>query len=109
MNDVYFFCDGCRTYIEAAYRHGARSLESCGLTPEDLLGREVTYVSVSAEAVLSCGPYWDTQTLFPETIALLSQVRSFLVAHAEHPLTFGDIRAIFGRGMSERDWTRESP
>jgi hypothetical protein len=107
MNDVYFFCEACQNYIEAGYRHAVHSLESCGLLPEDLLGREVTYASVSAADVLACVAYSDTTGL-PEAMAKqVGRARSFVDAHVAHPLSFGDIHRVLGRGLPWWDWMNE--
>jgi hypothetical protein len=107
MNDVYFFCEACKTYIEAGYRHAVHSLERCGLLPEDLLGREVTHASVSAADVLACVAYWDTTGLPEANAEQVWRARSFIDAHVAHPLSFGDIHRVLGRGLPWWEWMNE--
>jgi hypothetical protein len=91
MNDVYFACEDCGTLVDAGYRWAYWELEHRGVVKR----RE----RVSARAVEAVDSYWNPPAESESkwlTDAVLPRVRSFLAAHGEHRLTYGDIEDVVG-------------
>ena len=85
MNNLFFACKDCRTYVDAGYRWALWSLEEPGLVTRDR--------PVSVESVLSAREYWTP----PGTAGadwlrteVLPSVRRFLEEHRCHHIVFGN-------------------
>jgi hypothetical protein len=103
MNEVYFFCESCKIYIDAGYRHAAMALVGCGVIEGDLLGRERPFADVDIRKVLACAAYWDQAGKPDDLSRRLVRVREFLVEHATHVVAFGDIHRLLNN--SDAVWT----
>src|SRR2546426_1899990 len=85
MNNLFFACTECRTYIDAGYRWALWSLEEPGVVTRDR--------PVSVESVLSAREYWSpprtagADWLYAE---VLPSVRRFLEEHRCHRIVFGN-------------------
>ncbi len=85
MNDRYFYCDDCKEYLNAGYRHAYHALEKgeAGLT----LGNLIT-----VETVLDSCEYWHAPYLTEKGSEwlreLLPEVRQFLEEHRDHGLHY---------------------
>jgi hypothetical protein len=84
VNTLYFACRTCRIYVDAGYRHAYWELEDAGIVDRSN--------SVDVSLVLGAHDYWNVEAQWLKE--LLPAVRRFLVQHAEHGVTFGDIEDI---------------
>jgi hypothetical protein len=107
MNEVYFFCEKCRVYRNAGYRHAVLSLCECGLIDESLLSRDEPYTSIDGEGVLRCRAYWTQERATGELADRLRGARTFLQEHQSHALSFGDIHRILRPGEQWYEWLSE--
>jgi hypothetical protein len=85
MNNLYFACNDCKTYIDAGYRWAYWELERAGV---------VTRAgNVDVEAVLAAENYWNppkeeqSRWLYEEVFPPL---RQFLQEHKSHQVMFGE-------------------
>jgi hypothetical protein len=84
MNNLYFACTDCKTYVDAGYRWASWWLEEPGIVKR---GKPV-----SVDLVLSAREYWTpgktdgAQWLHSE---VLPSVRRFLEEHRSHRVVFG--------------------
>lgn len=100
MNDRYFACQDCQTYIEAGYRWAYWTLEA----PE-VVGRGL---AVDVDTVLAAGEYWRGGEGAGWLNKLLPEVARFLAKHKRHDITYGEWEDFLGvdrERMSE--WTEE--
>src|SRR5258708_2664126 len=85
MNNLYFACTDCRIYTDAGYRWAYSTLEDRGVVQR---GRPVL-----VDAIFSAEEYWSppveetSNWLYKE---VFPGVRSFLQAHGNHSVIFGD-------------------
>lgn len=82
MNNVYFACQTCKTYLDAGYRWAYLYLERPKIVEQ---GK-----AVSVSAVFSARTYWEVPPGGWPTPEHLLLVRQFLLDHSEHSLTYGD-------------------
>lgn len=84
MNNLYFACTDCKTYVDAGYRWASWWLEEPGIVKR---GKPI-----SVDLVLSAPDYWTpgktdgAQWLHSE---VLPSVRRFLEEHRSHRVVFG--------------------
>jgi hypothetical protein len=89
MNDLYFACTDCKSYVDCGYRWAYRTLEQEGVV--ERRGR------IHVRRVLGASKYWNppreprSSWLFDE---VLPSVRAFLADHGEHSLVFWDINDL---------------
>lgn len=99
MNDRYFACWQCKTYVDAGYRWAYWMLEHPGIVR---LGH-----AVSVEAVLSAAEYWspfddgDSRWLLED---VLPRVRRYLAAHGEHGIIYIESDLVFNPDGPYAEW-----
>ena len=79
MNCVYFACKTCELYLDAGYRW-----------TQNLSGAVERGERVDVEKVLAVTEYWRGVEGDERLEKLLPQVRTFLEAHREHEIIFGE-------------------
>ena len=86
MNDVFFACRDCKSYINAGYRWPVSTLfpDHWGQFP----------LKLDVQAVLSHREYWGGETLHPYLTEVLPAARRFLLSHEAHDLVFGDVESF---------------
>lgn len=103
MNDVFFTCHTCRTYIDAGYRWAYWNLEHSGIVQKG------TPISISS--VLSAHEYWDGEELKEEYSTWLNQllplVKDFLIRHEAHQLFYEEAQNFLW-SQDEFDWMDEN-
>lgn len=86
MNDRYFACRTCKTFLDAGYRWCYWELEHPGIIQ---LGERV-----DVDRVLSHAPYWDAPADSPSdwlSKEVLPSVRQFFADHAGHDIVYWQI------------------
>src|SRR5262245_33101632 len=103
MNRLYFFCEDCKEFVDAGERHGLSSLRERHLVPDEF-PVELSVVSITAEAVMSCTTYWTLDAGMPsDRRKSLLATRSFLETHKRHQFAVGDIHRLT-RNDEWLDW-----
>ncbi len=99
VNNLYFACRDCKTYIDAGYRWAYWQLEEAGIV---VRGEEV-----NVEAVLAARDYWNppqdgnSRWLCEEVFPPL---RKFLHDHKSHQVVFGEEDDFAPPGDEYFDW-----
>ncbi|HXG94812.1 MAG TPA: hypothetical protein VNN73_20910 [Blastocatellia bacterium] len=100
MNNLYFACTDCKTYVDAGYGWACWSLEETGIVTR---GKPV-----SIERVLAAREYWNPHRtesadwLYKE---VLPSVRQFLREHYYHRVIFGNTSDFLSQdGEDFLDW-----
>jgi hypothetical protein len=93
MNDPYFFCLECKTFVPAGHRWAHLQLE--------IRRRAKREEIVDVAGVLSAESYWSTRD--PKLVAILSDVRAFLLRHRSHRVQYGQFDFLYRHGGE--DWT----
>jgi len=97
MNDLYFFCMDCKSFVDAGYRWAYSSLADAGMKPNAF---------VTAESILAVEKYWSTSD--PGLISLLAVAKTYLLQHFGHRLRYGDFDFLFEPQEEWADWLDES-
>ena len=82
MNNLYFACATCKSYVDAGYRWAYWGLQEPGLVARG--------VRVSVPLLLAATEYWKGAAEVEWLNKLLPQVRLYLVHHQRHDLLFGE-------------------
>lgn len=99
MNDRYFFCLNCRTYVPAGARWAYAGLEANGHVSMNSV--------VDIEHVQKVTTYWDCSN--EEVKKQLLDAGEFLKRHKEHLVRYGDFEFLFeGRAHDWVEWMSES-
>lgn len=100
MNDRYFGCRQCRTYVDAGYRWAYWQLEEPGLVA---IGEPV-----SIDAVFSATEYWSPQGDDNNrwlTVDVLPRVRRYLNTHRHHAVIYIELDMIIDPSGLCASWT----
>src|SRR5258708_22931345 len=95
MNNVYFACTECKTYVDAGYCWAYWYREK----PETVLQGAV----VEVDRLLSVDCYWKPE---PEEqnswlTSVLSHVEQFILNHKANSIIYGDMECIAGTNTDE--------
>lgn len=106
MNNVYFACTECKTYVDAGYRWAYSQLEK----PKTVLKGTV----VEADHLLSVDRYWKPEPSEGNSwlLSTLSHAEKFILSHKAHRIVYGDIEHIMGPDPDEYEqfaWMNEHP
>jgi hypothetical protein len=106
MNNVYFACTECKTYVDAGYRWAYWQLEE----PKIVFQGAV----VEVDRLLSVDSYWKPQPNEHNSwlISVLSHVEQFTVTHRAHRIVYGDMEQVIGADADEYAqfaWMNEYP
>ena len=82
MNDLYFACRSCKTYIDAGYRWAYWTLEHPGVVRRG--------EPVQIAELLNASEYWAGRTDSERLEQILIDVRNFLTQHGTHDLVFDE-------------------
>jgi hypothetical protein len=96
VNDVYFACRTCKTYLDAGYRWCYRTLEEPSVVAR---GKPV-----NVSAVLNASEYWRGSQKAQWLQNLLPQVRAFLERHRAHDLIYGTDEDVGLVPMTDDDY-----
>jgi hypothetical protein len=106
MNNVYFGCTKCKTYIDAGYRWGYWQLEKPGFVAHGEI--------VDIDRLLSIDRYWKPEPNEQSSwlTSTLAQARNFVLRHNGHSISYGDMERLLGVDADyyeQFDWMNENP
>jgi hypothetical protein len=99
VNNIYFFCESCKVFVDAGYRWAYWTLEEPGIVRRD--------EAVDSDLVMATQEYWNperddrSQWLIKE---VLPSVRHFFEEHRAHRIIFGEGDIVFD---ASPDWFLE--
>jgi hypothetical protein len=95
MNNVYFACTECKTYIDAGYRWAYCQLEK----PRTVLQGAV----VEVDRLLSVDSYWKPEPNEHNSwlTSVLSHAEQFILGHKAHRIVYGDLEHVMGADADE--------
>jgi hypothetical protein len=106
MNNVYFACTECKTYIDAGYRWAYCQLEKSRTVLQGAV--------VEVDRLLSSDSYWkpEPNEQNPWITSVLSHAERFILSHRAHRIVYGDLEHVMGAEADEYDqfaWMNEHP
>jgi hypothetical protein len=106
MNDVYFGCTKCKTYVDAGYRWAYCELEKRGV----VVRSEV----VNIDRLLLTHSYWKPEPNENNAwlTSTLAHAEKFLLGHRTHLVVYGDMEQLVGANSDEYEqfaWMNENP
>lgn len=106
MDNVYFACIECKTYVDAGYRWAYWQLEE----PKIVLPGAM----VDVDRLLSVDSYWKPEPNKQNSslTSVLSRVERFILSHKTHRIVYGIKEEIIGEDVDEYDrfaWMNEYP
>jgi hypothetical protein len=106
MNNVYFVCTECKTYVDAGYRWAYWELEM----PKTVLRGAV----VEVDRLLAVDSYWKPEPNEHSSwlTSVLSHVEQFILSHKVHRIVYGDNEDFMGADAEEYErlgWMNEYP
>jgi hypothetical protein len=108
VNELYFRCETCKRFVEAGYRWAYATLVEPGVVhADDYVTGGTSLPAVSAEAVLGAAPYWQVAAQDALLAQQLDRVRTFLLHHGKHTLSFGDIHRLHRPAHEWLSWLSE--
>lgn len=99
MNELYFACCDCKTYIDAGYRWAYWELEHAGVVSRK--------EAISVDSVLAADKYWNppmdktSRWLYEDVFPPL---REFFKKHRTHRIVFGDREQVAPGDDYYLDW-----
>jgi hypothetical protein len=106
MNNVYFACTECRTFVDAGYRWAYWQLEE----PRTVFQGG----TVDVDRLLSVQSYWNPEPNEHSTwlTSVLLRAKKFIHSHEAHRIVYGDMENVIGADADEYDgfdWMNECP
>jgi hypothetical protein len=106
MNNVYFACTECKTYIDAGYRWAYCQLEK----PRTVLRGAV----VEVDRLLSADSYWKPEPNEHNSwlSSVLSHAEQFALSHKAQRIVYGELEEVMGGDADEYGqfaWMDEYP
>src|SRR5438067_10190907 len=106
MNNVYFGCTNCKTYVDAGYRWAYWQLDKSGVVAQG----EVANI----DRLLSTDSYWRPQDNEQSSwlTSTLAHAEKFVISHKAHQIVYGDMEHLVGPNAEEYErfaWMNENP